>query len=67
VKLESNPEALHLPARGLNTDHGVTRCGAFVSRVSRITKYPSLVTCMTCIKRMNDWEAATRRPEPEGC
>lgn len=67
LKLESNPEALHFPALGLSTDDGITRCGVHVSRIARVTKYPSIVTCMTCVEQMTDGEKATRRAEPEGC
>lgn len=65
--LESNPNALHLPAIGMSTDDGITRCGKHVSRIARVTKYPSIVTCMSCIARMTEGEKAMRRNEPEGC
>lgn len=64
--LESNPQALHVPKIGRPTDDGITRCGQQASRIARITKYPSIVTCMTCVSLMTESELAMRRAEPEG-
>lgn len=65
--LSSNPDALHLPALGTTTDDGLLRCGGHASRVARITKYASIVTCMECIALMNENELAMRRDVPYGC
>ena len=65
LKLESNPHALHLPKLGHSTDDGITRCGQYASRVARVTKYSSIVTCMSCIKLMTESELSMRRSEPE--
>lgn len=50
MKLESNPHAIHAPKPGWSIDDGLTACDARVSRIVRVTKYPSLVTCMTCAR-----------------
>lgn len=63
----TNPQALHLPALGHTTDDGITRCGQRVSRIARVTKYASIVTCATCIARMTDGEKAMRRDTPRDC
>jgi hypothetical protein len=61
--LESNPHAIHIPKIGLSADDGITRCGQYVSRIARITRFASLVTCMTCLDRMTDSERSIRRED----